>query len=91
MNCLIVVDDMGFVLLRPGEAGWRLPAEDEVDASRERYVGRYGEARVWVAPVDELDGDFFDPADLPAELTPLARAAVGDMIRGRYDVDRDEP
>jgi hypothetical protein len=81
---------MGYVLLLPGEDGWRLPADGEVDAARERYVGRYGESRVWVAPVEDLEGDFFDPADLPEGLTPLARAAVGDMIRGRYDVDRDE-
>jgi len=38
---------------------------------------------------DELPGDWFDPADLPDGLTPLARAAVADMIRGQYDVVRD--
>ncbi len=83
---------MGYVLLLPGEDGWRLPTEDEVDAARDRYVGRYGGSRVWVAPVDgdDLPGDWFDPADLPEELAPLARAAVSDLVRGRYDVERDD-
>lgn len=87
---LIVVDEMGYVLLLAGEGRWRLPEDGEVDAPRERYVGRYGEARVWVAPVDDLEGDFFDPVDLPEETAPLARAAVADFVRGRYDVDRDD-
>lgn len=91
MTRLIVVDDMGFVLLVPGETGWRLPADDEHDGARERRVGRYGGEEVWVAPVDgdDLPGDWFDPADLPEPLHPLARAAVGDMIRGTYGVERD--
>lgn len=88
---LIVVDDMGFVLLLAGEAGWRLPSAAEHDARRDRLVGRYGQDEVWVAPVDgdELPGDWFDPAALPEPLDPLARAAVGDMIRGQYGVVRD--
>ena len=83
---------MGYVLLLPGGDGWRLPGEGELDARRDRLVGRYAGAEVWVAPVDgdELPGDWFDPVDLPERLDPLARAAVGDMIRGQYDVVRDE-
>jgi len=88
---LIAVDDMGYVLLLPGEGGWRLPAAAELEARQDKLVGRYGGDEVWVAPVDgdELPGDWFDPADLPEPLTPLTRAAVGDMIRGQYDVVRD--
>jgi hypothetical protein len=89
---LIAVDDMGYVLLLPGEAGWRLPAGDELDARRDRLVGSYGGSEVWVAPLDgdELPGDWFDPAALPEPLDPLARAAVGDMIRGQYGVVREQ-
>ena len=92
MTQLIVVDDMGFVLLLPAAEGWRLPADDEADARPDRLVGRYGADSVWVAPVDgdALPGDWFDPADLPESLTPVARAAVGDMIRGQYGVERDD-
>lgn len=82
---------MGFVLLLPDEAGWRLPSDAEYEARRDRLVGRYGEDEVWVAPVDgdELPGDWFDPAALPEPTDPLARAAVGDMIRGQYGVVRE--
>ena len=82
---------MGYVLLLPGQGGWRLPARGEHEGRAERLIGRYGGAEVWVAPVDgdELPGDWFDPADLPDGLAPLARAAVADMIRGQYDVVRD--
>jgi hypothetical protein len=46
---------------------------------------------VFTAPLDDdVDGDFFDPADLPPDATPLARASVGDMVRGQYDVERDD-
>jgi len=88
---LIVVDDMGYVLLLAGEDGRRLPTTDEHEARPDRLVGRYSGEEVWVAAVDgdELPGDWFDPADLPDGLTPLARAAVADMIRGQYDVVRD--
>jgi len=88
---LIAVDDMGYVLLLQGDDGWRLPSADECEARRDRLVGRYSGAEVWVGPVDgdELPGDWFDPADLPEPLTPLARAAVGDMIRGQYGVVRE--
>ncbi|HET7045817.1 MAG TPA: hypothetical protein VFI37_13290 [Gaiellaceae bacterium] len=88
---LIVVDDMGFVLLLPGDDGRRLPTDSEHEARADRLVGSYGGAEVWVAPVDgdELPGDWFDPADLPEPLAPLARAAVGDMIRGQYGVVRE--
>jgi hypothetical protein len=82
---------MGFVLLLPGEDGWRLPARGEVDVAPDRRIGRYGDAEVFTAPLDDdLEGDFFDPVDLPDETTPLARAAVSDLVRGRYDVDRDQ-
>jgi hypothetical protein len=89
---VIAVDDMGYVLLLPGEDGWRLPTEQEHDGRRDRSVGRNLRHEVWVVPVDgdELPGDWFDPAALPEPLDPLARAAVGDMIRGQYDVVRDE-
>jgi hypothetical protein len=82
---------MGYVLLLPGEGGWRLPADDELEARRDRLVGRYDGDEVWVAPLDgdELPGDWFDPAALPEPLDPLARAAVGDMIRGQYGVVRE--
>jgi hypothetical protein len=82
---------MGFVLLVPGEGGWRLPADGEAEARRDRLVGRYGAAEVWTAPIDGDDhpGDWFDPADLPGPLDPVARAAVGDMIRGQYGVVRE--
>jgi hypothetical protein len=88
---LIVVDDMGYVLLLAGEDGRRLPTDAEHEARADRLVGRYSGAEVWVAPVDgdELPGDWFDPAALPEPLAPLARAAVGDMIRGQYGVDRE--
>ena len=92
MRRLIAVDDMGYVLLLDGSAGWRLPREGEVDARPERLVGHYLGDDVWVAPVDgdELPGDWFDPADLPEALDPVARAAVGDLIRGQYDVVREK-
>jgi hypothetical protein len=88
---LIVVDDMGFVLLLAGDGGWRLPSEAEYEGRHDRLVGRYGADEVWVAPVDgdELPGDWFDPAALPEPLEPVARAAVGDMIRGQYGVVRE--
>jgi hypothetical protein len=88
---LIAVDDMGYVLLLPGDEGWRLPSAAELDARQDRLVGSYGGEDVWTAPVDgdDLPGDWFDPADLPEPLAPLARAAVGDMIRGQYDVVRE--
>jgi hypothetical protein len=91
LTYLIAVDDMGFVLLLPGEDGWRLPAPDETVAPSDRLVGRYGAHEVWVGPVDgdDLPGDWFDPAALPEPLAPLARAAVGDMIRGQYGVERE--
>lgn len=90
MTHLIVVDDMGYVLLLPSEDGWRLPAAGEVDVRADRRVGRYGHAEVFTAPLDdEIEGDFFDPADLPEAVTPLARAAVSDLVRGQYDVARD--
>jgi hypothetical protein len=93
VRLLVAVDDMGHVLLLPGADGRRLPGESEVEARAERLVGRYGGEEVWVAPVDgdELPGDWFDPADLPEPLDPLARAAIGDLIRGQYGVVRDEP
>lgn len=83
---------MGYVLLLPGDRGWRLPADGELDARHDRLVGSYGGDEVWVAPVDgdDLPGDWFDPAALPEPLEPLARAAVGDMIRGQYGVVRDQ-
>jgi hypothetical protein len=88
---LIAVDDMGFVLLLRGDAGWRLPSDAEQDARADRLVGSYDGDEVWVAPVDgdDLPGDWFDPAALPEPLDALARAAVGDMIRGQYGVVRD--
>ena len=90
MTHLIVVDDMGYVLLLPGEEGWRLPAAGEVDVAADRRVGRYGAAEVFTAPLDEdIEGDFFDPVDLPEDATPLARAAVFDLVRGQYDVERE--
>lgn len=90
MTHLIVVDDMGYVLLLPSDAGWRLPTPAEVDIRADRRVGRYGAAEVYTAPLDdEIDGDFFDPVDLPEDATPLARAAVSDLVRGQYDVDRE--
>ena len=91
MTHLIVVDDMGFVLLLAGDGGWRLPSDAEHDGRRDRLVGRYGKDEVWVLPVDgdELPGDWFDPAALPEPLEPVARAAVGDMIRGQYGVVRE--
>jgi hypothetical protein len=78
------------VQLLPGDAGWRLPLDAELDAAPERLVGRYAGDDVWVAPVDgdDLPGSWFDPVDLPEPLDPLAEAAVGDLIRGRYDVER---
>jgi hypothetical protein len=88
---LIVVDDMGYVLLLPGEDGWRLPSDADSDARPDRLVGRYAGEEVWTAPVDGIDlpGDWFDPAGLPEGLAPLTRAAVGDMIRGQYGVERE--
>ena len=85
MRRLIVQDDMGWVQLLPGDA-WRLPLEGEVDARADRLVGRYGDDEVWTAPVDgdELPGNWFDPVDLPEPIEPDARAAVSDMVRGRY-------
>ncbi len=91
MTHLIAVDDMGYVLLLRGADGWRLPRPGDLDARPDRLVGRYSGEEVWTAPVDgvDLDGDWFDPADPPDGLTPLADAAVGDMIRGQYDVVRE--
>ena len=82
---------MGYVLLLRAEGGWRLPTAAEYEARQDKLVGRYGGEEVWVAPVDgdDLPGDWFDPADPPEPLTPLADAAVGDMIRGTYGVERD--
>lgn len=82
---------MGFVLLLASEDGWRLPLDTEVEARHDRLVGRYGSDDVWVAPVDgdDLPGDWFDPAALPEAIDPLARAAVGDMIRGQYGIVRE--
>jgi hypothetical protein len=82
---------MGYVLLLPGEQGWRLPGDGELDARRDRLVGSYDGDEVWVAPMDgdELPGDWFDPAALPEAVDPLARAAIGDMIRGQYGVVRE--
>ena len=81
---------MGFVQLLPGDA-WRLPLEGEVEAERDKLVGRYGGDDVWTAPVDgdELPGNWFDPVDLPEPIEPIARAAVGDMVRGLYGVERE--
>jgi hypothetical protein len=88
---LIVVDDMGYVLLLPGEQGKRLPRTGEVEVRADRRVGRYGEAEVYTAPLDDdVDGDFFDPVDLPDDVDRLARAAVSDLVRGQYDVERDD-
>ena len=91
MTHLIVVDDMGYVLLLPSEDGWRLPAAAEFEARQDKLVGRYAGEEVWVAPVDgdDLPGDWFDPADPPEPMAPLAEAAVGDMIRGQYGVERE--
>ena len=90
MRRLIPVDDMGFVQLLPGDA-WRLPLEGEVEVRADRRVGRYGEAEVFTAPLDDdIEGDFFDPVDLPDDADRLARAAVSDLVRGQYDVERDE-
>lgn len=82
---------MGHVLLLPGEDGRRLPTAAEHGARPDKLVGRYSGEEVWVAPVDGdgLPGDWFDPADLPDGLDPLARAAVSDLIRGQYDVVRE--
>jgi hypothetical protein len=88
---LIVVDDMGYVLLLPGDEGRRLPRAGEVDVRADRRVGRYGGAEVFTAPLDdELEGEFFDPVDLPDDADRLARAAVFDLVRGQYDVERDD-
>jgi hypothetical protein len=83
---LIPVDDMGYVQLLPGDAGWRLPTEGEVEARADRLVGRYDGAEAWTAPVDgdELPGSWFDPVDLPEPIEPAARQAVSDLVRGIY-------
>jgi hypothetical protein len=85
-----VVDDMGFVLLLSAREGWRLPTTEDHSARPGRLVGSYDGHEVRVAPVDgdELPGDWFDPVDLPKKLDALAKAAVGDMIRGQYGVER---
>ena len=77
---------MGYVQLLPGDGGWRLPLDSEVDAEAERLVGRYAGHEVWVAPVDgdDLPGNWFDPVDLPEPVDATTSAAVGDLIRGRY-------
>lgn len=86
MRLLIPVDDMGYVQLLPGEDGWRLPVEGEVEARADRLVGRYGDAEAWTAPVDgdELPGNWFDPVDLPEPTDPAARQAISDLVRGLY-------